>query len=110
MSIELTDRRIHQVFVTRNTEYHVRRDRVVAVRDRLSGLWRDTHNALFRRVTAAVQLLGNGSLKVREALPRTGESLLFDGADGAITSPVVAVERPERETVSRYPGRSVAGD
>ena len=109
MSIQVSDRRIHRVFVTRNTEYHVRRDRCIAVRDRTSGRWHETHRALFQRITGAVRLLGNGSLTVKEALPDAGESLLFEGREGALTSPVVAVERPEFELVMKYPGPAVAG-
>ena len=40
MSYEGSDRRVHQVFVTRNTEYHVRAELCVAVRDRGLGRWR----------------------------------------------------------------------
>jgi hypothetical protein len=33
------ERRIHRIFVTRNSEYHVRRNVCVGVRDRRSGEW-----------------------------------------------------------------------
>lgn len=95
------DRRIHRVFVTKNTEYHVRRDRCVAVRDRESGIFHPDHVALFRRIGAAIGYAHGGIAPTRE-LPSIGQSLLFDGS-GTITTPVVAVERPPRDLVERYP-------
>jgi len=109
MTLAATDRRIHQIFVTRNTEYHLRRDRCVAIRDRHTGDWRDDPRALFRRVSAAVTLLENGSLMVRESLPHEGESLLFEGENGALTSPVLCIERPSFSLAVCYPGPGAAG-
>ena len=102
MTATQRERRIHRVFVTRNTEYHVRRDVCVAVRDRSSGRWLPGHSALHRRVAGALALVDTGGFAVRATLPREGESIVFDG-EGTITSPVTAIERPERHIVAEYP-------
>ncbi|MBW2462531.1 MAG: hypothetical protein JRH11_12855 [Deltaproteobacteria bacterium] len=97
------ERRIHQVFVTENTEYHLRRDRCVGVRDRRSGEWRADHGALQRRVAAAVTLLANGSLTAEGGLPAPGQRIIFDGDSSVLTGPVIAIERPEKFLVMDYP-------
>lgn len=97
------ERRIHRVFVTRNTEYHVRRDTCVAVRDRRTGDWIAGHLALNSRVSGGLRFTDNGGIRPNEGTPNLGESLFFvtDGRD-LVTSPIVAIERPVREIVSRY--------
>jgi len=96
------DRRIHKVFVTQNTESHVRRDRCVAVRDRQSGRFVPRHLALFRKIAGAIGFMEDGSFRAERQLPEPGESLVFEGT-GAITSAVIAVERPPRTVAVRYP-------
>lgn len=96
------DRRIHRVFVTRNTEYHLRRDRCVAVRDRQTGKFQPRHSALFRKVGGAIAYQNDGAFTAERTLPRPGESIFFEGT-GTVTSPVIAVERPPREIVELYP-------
>lgn len=99
------DRRIHKVFVTRNTEYHVRRNLCVAVRDRRSGDWLPAHLAFQRLVSGGLRFHRNGGIMPNEGVPAVGESLFFcaDGQD-LVTSPVIAIERPEREVVASYDG------
>jgi hypothetical protein len=99
----LADRRIHKVFVTRNTEYHLRRDRCVAVVDRRTGDFVSDHAALHQRAVAAVERMANGSYRIQMTLPAPGESLLFEGSGSILTGPVVSVERPPRPTVDTYP-------
>lgn len=101
MTQSARDRRIHHVFVTRNTEYHVRRNRVVAVRDRRTGSFDPYHAALFRKIGGAIGFHEHGFTAERE-LPSIGESILLEGT-GTVTSPVVSVERPPRELVLLYP-------
>ena len=97
------ERRIHKVFVTRNTEYHVRRNLCVGVRDRRTGEWMHGHLALRSRVSGGLTFLSEGGVRASEGLPGVGESLFFmaTGRD-LVTSPVVRVERPEREIVAHY--------
>ena len=96
------ERRIHKVFVTRNTEYHLRRDRCVAVRDRRSGRWYEGHQALFCRVAGSLTFFEHGGLRVSESLPGVGECLCFDGS-GLVTSKVIDILRPALRTVENYP-------
>lgn len=99
-----TERRVHKVFVTRNTEYHVRRDRCVAVRDRRSGGWVEGHLAIKGKVAGGLRFHDHGGVTPNDGLPTVGESLFFcsEGRD-LVTSPVVEVQRPRRNIVSTYP-------
>lgn len=98
-----TDRRIHKVYVTRNTEYHVRKNLCVGVRDRRTGGWIKGHLAVRSRVSGGLRFHENGGVRPNEGAPSIGESLFFcaDGRD-LVTSPIVAIERPERSIVSAY--------
>lgn len=104
MSYQGPERRIHRVFVTRNTEYHVRRDRCVAVRDRETGEWVSGHFALSLHVAGAIKFFEGGALAASPGLPSIGESMYFEamGRD-LVTSAIVSVERPPAETISAYP-------
>lgn len=104
MGYKGNERRVHKVFVTRNTEYHVRRGLCVGVRDRRSGEWLRAHLALRNRVHGGIRFSRNGGLMPNPGLPNVGESLFFhaSGRD-LVTSPVLSVERPERTVVQAYP-------
>jgi hypothetical protein len=104
MSYQGPDRRIHRVFVTRNTEYHVRRDRCVAVRDRETGEWLTCHFALSLHVAGAIKFFEGGALSASPGLPAIGESMYFEamGRD-LVTSAVVSVERPPVGAATAYP-------
>lgn len=103
MQKNIEERRIHKVFVTRNTEYHVRKTVCVGVRDRKSGRWMRGHIALRSEVAGGLSFLKSGAVRATDSLPSIGESLFFcrDGRD-LVTSAIVSVERPHRETVSCY--------
>jgi hypothetical protein len=96
------ERRIHKVFVTRNTEYHVRRNLCVGVRDRRTGQWLHGHMALKSSVSGGLRFTRNG-VSATIGLPNVGESLFFvaSGRD-LVTSPVEAIDRPERDIVQCY--------
>ena len=104
MAYEGPERRIHRVFVTRNTEYHVRRDRCVAVRDRESGEWLTRHFALSLHVSGAIKFFEGGALAESPGLPSIGESMYFEamGRD-LVTSAIVSVERPPADVLTKYP-------
>jgi hypothetical protein len=99
-----TERRIHRVFVTRNTEYHTRRDVCIAVRDRRSGEWLHGHLALRQRVHGGLKFTHSGGILTHLGTPSIGESIFFhaDGRD-LVTSPVLSIERPTIEVVRSYP-------
>ena len=104
MTYDGPDRRIHKVFITRNTEYHVRKGTCVGVRDRESGEWLHTHFAVKRSIVGAIKFFDSGAMTASPGLPRVGESMYFEdlGRD-LVTSSVVSVERPRPEIVAEYP-------
>lgn len=97
------ERRIHRVFVTRNTEYHVRRETCVGVRDRQSGDWLTEHFAVNIPIAGSLRFFESGSMSASEGLPQVGESIYFE-AEGhdMVTSAVVSVERPRLEHIAQY--------
>ncbi len=98
------ERRAHRMFVTQNTEYHLRQGVCVAVRDRRTDSWLDGHLAVGRALTGAVRLGPDGRAKPGETEPSPGDALYFsDGARQLVTSAVCSVERPSREVVADYP-------
>jgi hypothetical protein len=103
MPYEGPERRIHKVFVTRNTEYHIKGSTCVGVRDRESGEWLRSHFAVERAVVGAIKFFDSGAMSASPGLPRVGESMYFEdlGRD-LVTSCVVSVERPRPEIVAEY--------
>lgn len=105
MNYDGPDRRIHKVFVTRNTEYHVRQRTCVAVLDRQTGEWLSGHFALERAVAGSIRFYERGSMTASPALPRVGDSLYFEASGrDLLTSSVVSVERPRATQVDTYAG------
>jgi hypothetical protein len=103
------DRRIHTVYVTRNTEYHTRSGVCVAVRDRRTGSWLKSHRALSSQVRGSFRFSVTGGVTPNPGRPAPGESLYFceEGRD-LVTSAVESIERPPRDVVAAYPGTSRA--
>ncbi len=100
-----TERRMHRVFVTRNTEYHMRGQTCVGVRDRRSGEWLRGHQAMRQRLSGALRFSIGGGVVPNTGSPQTGESLYFSSeAEGSelVTSAIMGVERPPREVVRSY--------
>lgn len=104
MAYQGPERRIHRVFVTRNTEYHIRRNTCVGVRNRESGSWLGTHFAINQEVAGAIRFFESGGITANPGLPRIGESMYFEsmGRD-LVTSSIVSVERPRPDVVADYP-------
>lgn len=101
MTYQGPERRIHKVFVTSNTEYHMRSACVVAVRDLKSGQWKSDHKSIGSELVASLCNAENGGFKVKVGTDTDlGVRLCFDV--DLITSPVLAVQRPPREIVMRY--------
>lgn len=100
MSLE---RRRHRVFLTRHTEYHLRGDECVGVRDRQSRLWLLDHAALRLRAVSLPP--------AQESLMHVGQRIQFWGKSAdVVTSPVLSVERPERNDLGAYVSQARAGD
>jgi hypothetical protein len=103
MAYKGPERRIHKVFVTRNSEYHVRAQVCVGVRDRETGAWLRSHFAVERPVIGAIKFFESGALNATPRLPSVGESMYFeDRGRDLVTSAVVAVERPDPDIVTEY--------
>ncbi|WP_437786344.1 hypothetical protein [Sorangium sp. So ce1097] len=109
MSYTGTERRRHRVFITRNTEYHVRDDICVAVRDRAARKFRSAHLALHLKLEGAVRINPNGVVIPEPKNERVGVPIYFtqmdpDGLERqVVTSRVERIERPEKSTVLEYP-------
>lgn len=99
------ERRVHRMYVTRNTEYHFRGEQCVAVRDRRTGSWLDSHLAVQRKLAGGVRFFENGTAIPSCEPPRVGEALYFDDEGRElITSALSAIERPSKEIVASYAG------
>jgi hypothetical protein len=103
------ERRRHRVYLTRNTEYHLRDGRCVAVRSRRTGEFVRGHLALDHRLEGSLAFFPNGAISPNPGEPRPGESLCFSGTESdereLVTSPLEAVERPSRQVIEEYPVR-----
>jgi hypothetical protein len=109
MSFIGADRRKHRVFITRNTEYHLRDDICVAVRDRQARTFRPAHIALNLKLQGAVRVNPNGIAIPEPNSPRVGAAIYFTQADPdglerqIVTSRVERIERPQKKDVLLYP-------
>jgi len=102
------DRRKNRVFVTKNTEYHFRGERCVAVRDRRSSKWLPSHLAIGRRLSGGVHFHKNGAAVPVCDRPSVGEALYFaDDGRELITSAVCGLERPARDVIANYAKTSI---
>lgn len=102
------ERRRRRVLVTQNTEYHLDADLVVAVRDRRTGAWLEQHLAVGARYACGVRLMYDGSAQRGDAEPQLGEALYLRGGRDLITTSLLAVERPDLETIADYPSSRAA--
>lgn len=106
-----SERRIHKVYITRNTEYHLRNEVCVAVRDRTSRSFRPAHIALNLRLEGGVKIFSNGALIPHVTRPEVGDAIFFtrletDGDEKQIvTSRVEKIDRPSKRDVMLYPGK-----
>ena len=95
------ERRVHKIYVTRNTEYHVRRGVCVAVKPRQESEWMTSHHALNMKVEGHVQV---GALLPIPGVPKIGYRIYFAVEnEDVLTSPVVAIIRPAQKIVAQYP-------
>jgi hypothetical protein len=94
------------MYVTRNTEYHVRDGVCIAVRDRQSGVWIDAHDALRQPVVGCVSMHRNGEVVPSRSAPQPGDALFFETTGRELlTSALCAIERPTKDVVEAYPTR-----
>lgn len=109
MGYQGRDRRRHKVYITRNTEYHVRDGICVAVRDRRSRSFRAAHIALNLKLEGGVRIYSNGAMIPNVENPDVGDAIFFThiDADGEprqiVTSRLEKVDRPPKTDVALYP-------
>jgi hypothetical protein len=100
-----SERRRHRVFITRNTEYHLRDRECVGVRDSTTGRWIRRHKAL------RAELLGSVDLQRRvHRTPRVGARLIFAGKETVVTSRVLDSLRPDYESTFMYASLVKSGE
>ena len=107
MEYQGAERRRHRVIVTRNTEYHLRDDVCVAVRDRKSKRWAEGHLAVELKIEGGVRFFDNGAVVPSLEDPQPGDAMYFTyQCEGQlrqlITSRIEAVERPSKKEVLTY--------
>ena len=108
MQYEGTERRQHRLVVTRNTEYHLKGDVCVAVRDRTSKRWSEGHLAVSKRVEGGVRFYDNGAVVPSLDPLGVGDAMFFTyrtdrGEDRQlITSRIEAIERTPKKDVLTY--------
>ncbi|HEX7479640.1 MAG TPA: hypothetical protein VF331_17680 [Polyangiales bacterium] len=84
----------YRVFLTRNSEYHVRGHVCIGVRDRRTGQWQAQHPALSRPLSQVVTD-SSGHLQSICA-PALGDPLEFDVPGKSLrTSPILDIEERE---------------
>jgi hypothetical protein len=109
MGFQGSDRRRHKVYITRNTEYHLRDGICVAVRDRRSRSFRGAHIALNLRLEGGVKIYPNGAMIPNLENPDVGDAIFFThiGPEGEpkqiVTSRLEKVDRPPKTDVALYP-------
>jgi hypothetical protein len=96
------ERRVHKVYVTNNTEYHVREGVCVAVKQRANKEnFLEKHSALKMKLEGHVKI---GTLFPLPGPPKLGFRIYFaNDAGDILTSPVVAIVRPPKAVVAKYP-------
>jgi hypothetical protein len=109
MGYQGNERRRHRVYITRNTEYHLRDGVCVAVRDRRSRAFRPAHIALNLKLEGGVKIYSNWAMVPNVAEPTAGDAIFFThvGPDGdskqIVTSRVETIDRPPKRDVLLYP-------
>jgi hypothetical protein len=115
MSYQGIERRRHTLYVTRNTEYHLRDGVCVAVRDRQSRSFRAAHIALNLRLEGIVKSFSNGAVLPQAAEPSVGDAIYFndrnlDGEERQIvTSRLERIDRPSKRDIMDYPQLAATG-
>ena len=102
------ERRHNRVYVTRHHEYHTRDGICVAVRDTRSSEFVLDHTAIGRRFTGTIRYGARGIEGIAKPEDATaGARMHFangvDDPHSVLTTELLAIERPEKAVVERYP-------
>ena len=97
------ERRHHRMFVTRNTECHMRDNVVVGIRKLKTGLWEKHSKALKAKLVGSIKSLSELILAQGKD-PEVGEPLLFinEYGEDIVTTSVNEIKRPPKEAVQNY--------
>lgn len=96
------ERRIHKVFITRNSAYYLKSGICKAVKDLKSNTWLENHKTINCKVIGGLRFQGGGVIP-KVGLPELGECIYFDcEGDDIVTSPVNDVQRPPKEVVKKF--------
>lgn len=102
------ERRRHVLFRTRNTEYHLRGDRCVAVYDPKTGKFIEDHPAIGRKYCGALRFDSSGGISTfvqPGEQPEVGDVLFFSAGKLGTelrTSAVCDIQRPPKDAVAHY--------
>jgi len=98
MSYNGPERRVHRMLRTRNTDYIMRAGQCIGVKDRRTGEAKPNHMARGLYLTGTL-VFQNGGVRPTTEDAQVGACLCFEG-EGLITSPVQAIERPEKNLLA----------
>ncbi len=97
------ERRRHTVYVTRNTEYHLRDGVCVGVRNRRNQHWLLRHEALNQKLAGGVRFHPDGIAVPVAEKPQIGEALHFARSGKClVTSLLCGTDRPTKHVVLQY--------
>lgn len=103
---KMKERRQHKLFLTKNREYHFRDKECVGVRDRKTNHWIRRHLALRAHLTGYVDT----AQKFWKSPIKGGRLHLISEKGSVLTSPLITILRPCKETVWSYTSFAKAGE
>ena len=103
---KMNERRRHRLFLTKNREYHFRDDECVGVRDRETMKWIRRHLALRAHLTGYV----DHEHKFWKSPVKGGRLHLISEKGSVLTSPLIGILRPCKETIWSYTSFAKAGE
>jgi len=97
------ERRRHKVYITQNTEYHLRNDTCVGIKSCRDGSWIRDNKVLMARLVGAVDSVGELA-EHRCGMPEVGKYLLFLSDEGEliVTTKLENIDRPFKDAVINY--------
>jgi hypothetical protein len=101
----IIEKRRHKMYVTRNTEYHVKDDVCVGIRNVRNGDWILQSKVLGAKLIAALSALPQTAKRVSEFIrPKEGDNLVFLSMTGEdiVTTKIREVSRPPKHVIQYY--------
>lgn len=91
------------MFVTKNTEYHMKDNICVGIRKLKNGLWIKNGKAIKARLIGSIRSVDD-IIMAKGTEPAVGEPLLFINDDGEdiVTTTLSEIKRPPKEAVNNY--------